>query len=64
MTVLELLFKDREKVFGIFQLEVRDRSENTRIGLVVKKIVEPQGATTSLESQQGKKATFIFGWQK
>lgn len=55
-----------EKVFGIFQtLEARDKSENTGIGLaIVKKIVERQGGTISLESQQGQGATFRFTWKK
>jgi hypothetical protein len=55
-----------EKVFGIFQtLEPRDKSENTGIGLaIVKKIVEGQGGSISLESQEGQGATFRFTWRK
>ncbi|MBV8885655.1 MAG: PAS domain S-box protein [Chroococcidiopsidaceae cyanobacterium CP_BM_RX_35] len=53
-----------ERVFGIFQtLEARDKSENTGIGLaIVKKIVESQGGTVWLESQEGEGATFRFTW--
>ena len=55
-----------EKVFGIFQtLEARDKTENTGIGLaIVKKIVEGQGGTIRLESQEGQGATFRFTWPK
>jgi hypothetical protein len=55
-----------EKVFGIFQtLEARDKSENTGIGLaIVKKIVEGQGGSIRLESQEGQGARFSFTWSK
>lgn len=55
-----------EKVFVIFQiLEARDKVENTGIGLsLVKKIVEGQGGTISLESAEGEGATFRFTWPK
>lgn len=55
-----------EKVFGIFQtLVARDKSENTGIGLaIVKKIVERQGGTIHLESQEGQGAIFRFTWPK
>ena len=55
-----------DKVFVIFQtLEARDQVENTGIGLsLVKKIVENQGGTTSLESAEGEGATFGFTWPK
>ncbi|MCU0543447.1 MAG: PAS domain S-box protein [Oscillatoriaceae cyanobacterium Prado104] len=55
-----------EKVFAIFQtLEARDKVENTGIGLsLVKKIVEGQGGSISLESAEGDGATFRFTWPK
>jgi PAS domain S-box-containing protein len=55
-----------DKVFVIFQtLEARDKVENTGIGLsLVKKIVEGQGGTISLESAEGEGATFLFTWPK
>lgn len=55
-----------EKVFGIFQtLQARDKSENTGIGLaIVKKIVEGQGGSIRLKSQEGQGASFSFTWPK
>jgi len=55
-----------DKVFVIFQtLEARDQVENTGIGLsLVKKIVEGQGGSISLESAEGEGATFRFTWPK
>jgi len=55
-----------DKVFVIFQtLEARDKVENTGIGLsLVKKIVEGQGGTISLESAEGEGAIFRFTWPK
>ncbi|MEG5057597.1 PAS domain S-box protein [Microcoleus sp. A2-C5] len=55
-----------DKVFVIFQtLEARDKVENTGIGLsLVKKIVEGQGGSISIESAEGEGATFRFTWPK
>ena len=55
-----------EKVFVIFStLEARDKVENTGIGLsLVKKIVETQGGTIKLESNEGEGAIFRFTWPK
>jgi PAS domain S-box-containing protein len=58
--------KYHQKVFVIFQtLEARDKTENTGIGLsIVKKAVETQGGTITLESQVGQGTTFRFTWPK
>lgn len=55
-----------EKIFVIFQtLEARDRKENTGIGLsLVKKIVETEGGTISIESTEDAGSTFRFTWLK
>ncbi len=55
-----------DKVFVIFQtLEARDKVENTGIGLsLVKKIVEGQGGSISVESAEGEGAIFRFTWPK
>ncbi|MGB3207384.1 MAG: PAS domain S-box protein [Crinalium sp.] len=55
-----------EKIFVIFQtLQARDKVENTGVGLaLVKKIIENQGGSISLESAEGQGATFSFTWQK
>jgi signal transduction histidine kinase len=55
-----------ERVWGIFQtLESRDKVEGAGIGLaVVKKIVETRGGRVSLESAEGRGATFRFTWAK
>ncbi len=55
-----------EKVFIIFQtLQARDHIENTGIGLsLVKKIVENEGGTIWLNSQEGEGTTIHFTWPK
>lgn len=55
-----------EKVFIIFQtLQARDHTENTGIGLsLVKKIVENEGGTIWLNSQEGEGTTIHFTWPK
>jgi signal transduction histidine kinase len=55
-----------DKVFVIFQtLQARDRVENTGVGLAIaKRIVESQGGSIRLESQEGQGATFRFTWPK
>ena len=56
--------KFQERIWVIFQtLEARDKVENTGVGLaLVKKIVEGQGGTVSVESQEGQGAVFTFTW--
>lgn len=55
-----------EKVFVMFQtLESKDKVDNTGVGLaIVKKIIEDQGGSLSLESEPGQGATFRFTWPK
>lgn len=55
-----------DKIFTIFQtLESRDRKENTGIGLaIVKKIVETEGGTITLESAVNQGSIFRFTWPK
>ncbi len=56
--------KYHDKVWMIFQtLEARDKVENTGVGLaLVKKIVEGQGGTVGVTSEEGRGATFRFTW--
>ncbi len=56
--------KFQERIWVIFQtLEARDKVESTGVGLaLVKKIVEGQGGTVSIESEAGQGATFKFTW--
>lgn len=55
-----------QRIFGIFQTIPSSRSkESTGIGLsIVKKIIEAEGGSISLESQEGEGATFRFTWLK
>jgi PAS domain S-box-containing protein len=54
------------KIYLVFQtLESRDIKESTGIGLaIVKKIVESEGGTISLDSEAGNGADFRFTWLK
>jgi len=55
-----------EKVFMMFQtLNPRDVGNDSGIGLaMVKKIVEEQGGSVTLDSEEGKGSTFRFTWPK
>jgi signal transduction histidine kinase len=55
-----------DKVFKMFQtLEARDLGSNTGIGLaLVKKIIQDHDGSITLESEEGKGATFRFTWPK
>ena len=55
-----------DKVFEMFQtLRPRDEVEGTGVGLaLVKKIVERRGGAVSLDSAEGRGATFRFTWPK
>jgi signal transduction histidine kinase len=50
----------------IFQtLEARDKVEGTGVGLsLVKKIVESEGGSVSVESEPARGTTFKFTWPK
>jgi PAS domain S-box-containing protein len=56
----------QNKIFVIFQtLEARDQKESTGVGLaIVKKIVETETGTITLNSQLGAGSTFRFTWPK
>jgi PAS domain S-box-containing protein len=55
-----------EKIFVIFQtLLPRDEREGAGVGLsLVRKIVEEQGGTVEVDSEEGRGATFRFTWSK
>jgi PAS domain S-box-containing protein len=55
-----------DKIFTIFQtLQPRDVHESTGIGLaIVKKILETQGGSIRVDSQEGQGSTFRFTWLK
>jgi PAS domain S-box-containing protein len=55
-----------DKIFVIFQtLQARDQKESTGVGLsIVKKILENEGATITVDSDVDKGATFRFTWHK
>ncbi|MEB3359540.1 MAG: PAS domain S-box protein [Synechococcales bacterium] len=55
-----------QKIFGIFQtLQPRDKVESTGVGLsIVKKIVDLEGGTVTVDSALGEGATFRFTWPK
>ena len=55
-----------DKIFVIFQtLQARDKKEGTGVGLsIVKKILETEGATITVDSDIDKGATFRFTWHK
>lgn len=55
-----------ERVFGIFEtLKAKETVENIGVGLAIaKRIVESQGGSIRLESQEGRGSTFYFTWPK
>lgn len=55
-----------ERIFVIFQtLQERDAIESTGVGLaIVKKIIEQQGGSITLNSSPGTGSSFIFTWPK
>lgn len=55
-----------DKIFVIFQtLEARDKVESTGVGLaLVRKMVENEGGTVSVASEEGHGAAFSFTWPK
>lgn len=56
--------KYHDNIWMLFQtLQARDKVENTGVGLaLVKKIVEGQGGTVGVTSEEGQGATFRFTW--
>ena len=54
----------QDRIWMLFQtLEAQDKVENTGVGLaLVKKIVEGQGGTVGVTSEEGQGATFRFTW--
>ena len=56
--------KYHDRIWTLFQtLEAQDKVDNTGVGLaLVKKIVEAQGGTAAVTSQEGEGATFHFVW--
>jgi signal transduction histidine kinase len=55
-----------EKIFGVFQtLESKDKNDSTGIGLtIVKKLIEQQGGSITIDSELGKGSCFSFTWPK
>jgi signal transduction histidine kinase len=55
-----------QKIFSVFQtLQARDKVESTGIGLsIVKKIIETEGGSITVESEMGQGCTFRFTWPK
>jgi PAS domain S-box-containing protein len=55
-----------QKIFSVFQtLQARDKVESTGIGLsIVKKIIETEGGSITVESEIGQGCTFRFTWPK
>lgn len=55
-----------QQIFAIFQtLKSRDEQENTGVGLaIVKKIIETEGGSISIESKLGDGTIFRFVWPK
>ncbi len=55
-----------QRIFGVFQtLNSRDTIESTGIGLsIVKKLINQQRGTITVQSAEGEGSTFIFTWPK